>query len=78
MFVSTNTNSKRNQSLVSNEVCEALGKSTLTRLESEDKKCIGLVILKVKIKSQPMYCTFYVVNLSEIDKDATLGWYWMY
>ena len=47
MFVSANLNSKRNQSVLSYKVWEALGKLTLTPLEPQDKKCIGCIILNL-------------------------------
>ena len=50
VFVSANVNPKRNQSIVSYEVWEALGKPNLTPLEPEDKDCIGSVILKIRIQ----------------------------
>ena len=47
MFVFANLNSKRNQSVLSFEVWESLGKPTLTPLEPQDKKCIGCIILNL-------------------------------
>ena len=77
VFVSANVNHKRNQSIVSYEVWEALGKPNLTPLEPEDKECMGSVILKIRIQLQPMYCVFHVANPGKIDEDTTLGWFWM-
>ena len=48
VFVSANVNPKRNQSTVSYEVWEALGKPILMPLEQEDKECMGSVILKIR------------------------------
>ena len=77
VFVSAKADSKINQSLLSYEVWEALGKPTLTPLEPKDQKIIGSVIIKVRIQLQPMYCTFHVANRGETTEDAILGWYWM-
>ena len=77
VFILANLDSKTNQSVLSYEVWESLGKPTLTSLASGDKKCLGSIILKVRIQEQPMYCTFHVANLNERAEDATLGWFWM-
>lgn len=50
VFVSAHLDSKRNEGLFSYEVWEALGKPTLTPSESRDKKCIGSIILEVRIQ----------------------------